>query len=82
MSEVLEIVIYKLKDAVSDSAFLTVGETMERNFAMKQKGFVKRLFGKSPEGECVDVITWASMDDALKASAAAMSSPACAPMFG
>jgi hypothetical protein len=82
MGQVLEIVIYRLNDGVTDSAFHQAGEAMEQNFARKQQGFVSRVFGKSHEGEWVDVITWQTMNDALKASEAAMKSPVCAPMFG
>lgn len=82
MGQVLEIVIYRLNDGVTDSAFLQAGETMEQNFARKQQGFISRIFGKSNESEWVDVNTWQTMNDALKASEAAMKSPVCAPMFG
>jgi hypothetical protein len=81
MGQILEIVIYRLNDGVTDSVFLKAGEAMEQNFAGKQQGFVSRIFGKSQEGEWVDVITWQTMNDALKASEAAMKSPVCAPMF-
>lgn len=82
MSKVLEIVIYKLKDGAVASAFKAEAAMMEESFAVKQKGFVSRVFGQSEGGDWVDVITWETMADALKASEAAMASPVCAPMFG
>jgi hypothetical protein len=81
MSQVLEIVIYKLNDGVAAGQFTAEAAAMERDFAAKQKGFVKRVFGTSGDGQWVDVITWESMEDAHRASEAAMKSPVCAPMF-
>ncbi len=81
MTRALEIIIYKLKAGVADAAFEAAGEVLEKQFAEKQKGFVSRTFGRSDEGDWVDVVMWATMDDAHKAAAAAMVSPVCAPIF-
>jgi hypothetical protein len=81
MKQALEIVTYKLKAGINDGAFRKASEDMERQFAAKQKGFLKRIVGTSDTGEWVDVVTWETMEDALAASEAAMKSPACAPMF-
>lgn len=82
MKNALEIVIYKTKDGVSDTDFIHTGAEMEENFAKKQKGFIRRTFAKSENGDWVDVIYWETMEDAMKASEAAMKSPVCAPLFG
>ena len=82
MKNALEIVIYKTKDGVSDADFIKAGADMEEHFAKKQKGFVRRTLAKSENGDWVDVVYWDTMDDALKASEAAMKSLVCAPMFG
>lgn len=82
MKNALEIVMYKTKEGVSDVDFNKTSDEMETNFAKKQKGFIKRTFAKSENGDWVDVVYWETMDDAIKASGAAMNSPACVPMFG
>jgi len=82
MKNALEIAMYKIKNGVSEADFIQAGVEMEKNFIKKQKGFIKRTFAKSENGEWVDVIYWETMDDAMKASEAAMKSPVCAPMFG
>lgn len=82
MKNALEIVTYKIKDGANDADFLKVAAEMEKHFAKKQRGFIKRTFAKTEGNEWVDVIYWKTMDDAMKASEAAMKSPVCAPMFG
>ncbi len=82
MKNVLEIVIYKTKDGVNDFDFIKMGVEIEENFIKKQKGFIKRTFAKSENGDWVEVIYWETMEDATKASEAAMKSPVCMPMFG
>ena len=82
MKNALEVAIYKIKSDVSDADFIKAATSMEEHFAKKQKGFIKRTFAKSESSEWVDVIYWETMNDALKASEAAMKSTFCAPMFG
>lgn len=82
MKNALEIVIYKTKSGINDADFIKTTSEMEEHFAKKQKGFIKRTFAKSENGDWVDVIYWETMDDAMKASEAAMKSSVCAPMFG
>jgi len=82
MKNALEIVNFKIKDSVAIADFLKASAEMEKHFAMKQQGFIKRTLAKGGGNEWVDVVHWVTMDDATKAVEAAMQSSACAPMFG
>jgi heme-degrading monooxygenase HmoA len=82
MRNVLEIVTYNIKQGIETADYLKSSKEVGEQFIMKQKGFIKHTLARSKGNEWVDVIHWNSMEDATKASEAAMQSPVCAPMFG
>jgi len=66
---VIELVLLKTKSGLSDDAFLsTVAATTE--FLKSCKGFICRRLAKGEEGQWLDYLEWASMDDALAAAKA------------
>jgi inorganic pyrophosphatase len=81
MKHAREIVVYQLKGGIAEADFLQAAAEMEEHFARKQRDFLKRTFAKAEGNRWVDVIYWESLDDAMKASEAAMTSPAGAPIF-
>jgi len=82
MKNALETASFKLKDGIAVEDFLKASVEMEKHFATKQRGFIKRTLARGEGNEWIDVVYWETMDDATKAMEAAMKSPACAPMFG
>ena len=82
MKNALEIASFKLKGGIAVENFLKASVEMEKHFAAKQRGFIKRTLAKGADNEWIDVVYWETMDDATKAMESAMKSPACAPMFG
>ncbi len=82
MKNALEIASFKLKGGIAVEDFLKASVEMEKHFATKQRGFIKRTFAKGADNEWIDVVYWETMNDATKAMESAMKSPACAPMFG
>jgi hypothetical protein len=79
--KVLELVVFKLNPGVTRDELLATNAGVTA-WASEQPGFISREQAYDEEGDrWVDVIWWRSLEDAQAASAAAMSSPSCAPMF-
>lgn len=68
-TQVVEIVRFQLNEGVSEDAFVKAAEASNA-FATKQAGFISRSLSKTEDGEWVDHIVWASMDDAAAAGKA------------
>ena len=79
--KVLELVVYKLKESVSDKQFLGTNGAVS-TWISKQPGFISRELVYDGEGNrWVDVIWWETMEQAQAASELSMTSEACQPMF-
>ena len=80
--KVLELVVFRLEEGTSHQRFLGTVDAVSAWIA-DQPGFVSRELVHDSEGSrWIDVVWWSSMDDACAAAERAMSSEACAPMFG
>ena len=80
--KVLELVVFKLREGVTREEFLATNPALSE-WARQQPGFVSRELSYDADGDrWVDVVWWSTLDDAHAAAERAMSSEACAPMFG
>ena len=73
-STVIEIVEFKLNENASDVDLTKTHEGLER-FLLAQSGFLYRSLSKQEDGRYIDIVYWASLDDAEKASDAIMQDP-------
>lgn len=64
MAKTIEIVTFRLKDGVSEEAFVAETKSMERNFLGKLKGFIDRDTGRDESGEWIVVLHWEAAEDA------------------
>jgi antibiotic biosynthesis monooxygenase (ABM) superfamily enzyme len=79
--KVLELVVYKLHERVSREQFLGTNDAVS-GWIRQQPGFISRELVYDAEGDrWVDVIWWATLDQAQAASERSMTSESCAPMF-
>lgn len=65
---IIETVRYKVKDGVSRDQALEAWEDSQ-SFALSQKGFIRRKLAVTENGEFIDHVEWASMEDAKAAAA-------------
>jgi hypothetical protein len=68
----LEVVLFKLKPAVDESAFLEASEAVMLDLR-QMRGFIRRELFKDADGRWMDTVHWHSLDDALRAAEAFMS---------
>lgn len=66
---------------VEREAFVTAASGINE-WARSQPGFVSRELFESGDARWVDVVRWATMEDALAAGAAASTSEPCGAFFG
>ena len=79
--KVLELVVFKLNEGVSREQFLATNDGVS-TWALEQPGFVSREMSYDAEGDrWIDIVWWASLEDAQAAAESAMSSASCTPMF-
>jgi hypothetical protein len=79
--KVLELVVFKLNEEVSREQFLATNDGVS-TWALQQPGFISREMSYDAEGDrWIDVVWWASLEDARAAADSAMSSESCLPMF-
>ncbi|UZD90589.1 antibiotic biosynthesis monooxygenase family protein [Cognatishimia activa] len=64
---VIETVRYRLKEGATTEAAVAAWEESQ-SFARAQKGFLARKIAVTDEGEFLDHVEWASMDDAKAAA--------------
>jgi hypothetical protein len=77
MSQVVELVHFKLNDGVSDESFLQSNAKFE-TFINAQQGMLYRSLCKSESSETfIDIVYWQSMDDAKNAQNAFFESDHC-----
>jgi hypothetical protein len=81
-TKVLELVVFKLNDGATRDDLLATVDAVSAWIA-EQPGFISRDLVHNGEGDrWIEVIWWRSLEDAKAAAERAMSSTACAPMFG
>jgi len=80
MSEVIEVVRFKLIPGVSPSDFWVLDQAVERQHVSKQPGFLRRESASTPDGEWLVIVHWASAADA-DASMASFASARAAAAF-
>ena len=77
----LELVVFKLNEGVSRDEFLATNDAVSY-WISKQPGFLSRDLSYDAEGDrWIDVVWWATIEDAAAAAELALSSESCAPMF-
>lgn len=72
MSKVMEIVSFKLNEGASDTAFLEANEKLN-SWVQLQPGFESRKLLKQKDDSWMDVIQWATLEQAQKAGEKIMS---------
>lgn len=79
--KVLELVVFKLNEGVSREQLIATNDGVS-TWALQQPGFISREMSYDAEGDrWIDIVWWASLDDAQAAAESAMSSESCIPMF-
>jgi len=78
---VLELVVFSLNDGVTREQLLGTVDAVSA-WARKQPGFISRELSYSAEQDkWIEVVYWASLQDAEAAAKASEGSELCAPMF-
>jgi antibiotic biosynthesis monooxygenase (ABM) superfamily enzyme len=78
----LELVVYGLREGTAREQFLATNEVATR-WMEQQPGFVSHELTHAEDGDrWIELVWWDSLEEAQAAASAAMSSEACAPMFG
>lgn len=78
---VVEVVTFKLKPGVTAEEFRPLDQEVERQYAMKQPGFVSREAAAGDKGEWLVIVHWRSAQDADASMAGFASAPAAAPFM-
>ncbi len=79
---VFEIVVFHLNSGATHEALLETSEPVSE-WAAEQPGFIDRKLVRSNDGNTyVESVRWHSLDEAERAAQLALTSSACAPMFG
>lgn len=79
---VVEWAPFEVREGVSNEQLLQASEHLQNEFLVKQKGYIKRELLKGEGRQWVDLIYWASEEDAQAAIQNAMNSAACGVFFG
>jgi hypothetical protein len=78
---VLELVVFSLRQGVTREQLLGTVDAVSA-WARRQPGFISReLSHNADQDKWIEVVYWASLDDAEAAAKASQSSDQCAPMF-
>lgn len=81
MSEqVIECVTFRLMDGIDPSGFARMAEDLN-TWISRQPGFIARALSCAADGEWIDHITWASMEDAEAAAAKVEQAPEAGPFM-
>lgn len=78
MSEVIEVVRFKLATGVSPQDFLLLDRAVEHQHVAKQPGFLRRESASTSGGEWLVIVHWASAADADASMTSFASAPAAA----
>ncbi|MEM8863091.1 MAG: hypothetical protein AAGD96_32675, partial [Chloroflexota bacterium] len=73
-NQVLEVVVFKLAEGVSDEAFLQAAQGIEAWLETKP-GFISRRLSNDGQGSWLDLVEWKSMEEAQTAAADIMAAP-------
>lgn len=72
---------FKVAENVTNEDLLTAADQIEQKFLQQQKGYVRRELLQGQDNQWVDLIYWASNEDAAAAAEKANSSEACLAYF-
>ncbi|WP_051303813.1 antibiotic biosynthesis monooxygenase family protein [Calidithermus chliarophilus] len=76
----IEVVVFKLKEGVSDEAFLQAAAALNPELK-RMPGFLKRELGKDAGGTWVDILHWSSLEAAMQALEGMADAPGMAPFM-
>jgi hypothetical protein len=79
---VIEWAPYIAKEGVSEQDLIQASNAVQAEFLEKQKGYIKRELLKGEGDQWVDLVYWASHDDAQQAMLDVHQSPVCLNYFG
>ena len=79
-NNVVEQVIYKIKEGISESDFIRQNESLNK-WVMDQPGFLYRSLTKAPDDMWIDIVYWKNMESAQKAAETFSSAPECAQVM-
>jgi len=79
---VVEWAPFEVREGVSDEQLLRASEHIQKEFLVKQKGYIKRELLRGEGNQWVDLVYWASKEDANAAIQNAMNSEAYGAFFG
>ena len=80
MSNVVELVLFKLKEGVSEQQFLAAADELNTGFLSLQKGCLDRKLARNGDS-WVDIVLWETMDDAISALKASDQNSAARPFL-
>lgn len=66
---VIEVLVFHLKEGVSEEEFLKLNQHMKDSFVSKQDGFISRETSKTEDGEWQISVHWNSKADSEKSMA-------------
>jgi hypothetical protein len=77
---VLEVVLFKLKPNVEETAFLEASEAIMPDLRAMQ-GFIHRELHKDAESRWMDTVQWQSLDEAQRAAQVLIGLPCAQALF-
>ena len=72
---------FEVAQTVNDDQFIQAAQILETEFLQKQEGYVRRELLKGKDNQWVDLVYWASPEDAEAAVQAANMSDTCMQYF-
>ena len=79
---IIEWAPYIVKQGISEEELLHASSAIQSHFLEKQKGYIKRELLKGKDDQWVDLVYWASIEDAERAAQDVLQSPVCLTYFG
>ena len=76
-----EIVIFRLRECITEHSFLDAYEAMEKDFFRTAGGYIKRELVKTNDSEWIDIVHWESMQAARQAAEDAALNTTCMSCF-
>ena len=70
----VEVLLFQAKPGISDAQILAAADALQRDVA-GFPAFIRRRLLKGDDGQWLDLVDWASLDEARQASAAIMQRP-------
>lgn len=78
---IVEYAPFTIKEGVTESQLVAASQKLQEHFADKQSGFIKRDLLHLEGRKWVDIVYWASKEDAEKALKASETSTICSEYF-